>query len=335
MDEISLSPPETCAIAQPESFKVIAVVDWISFVVKLRSASHGGYLKRAHEGVGVSRAIPLNAGPGGAATEFKVELQHPARYRVVHELLLDLELSHGIVEAPSLTGVEVSLDLWPRASGGADGDTLTKRLMIGIKPPVIENPRLVDGAGSVVLPTGNDIDPAKTLYIGNKSHDLLWRIYWKRTDETFLGEEGRRMPNPLPESEWRARAEVRIQGNALDSLDLATPMDLNRFPFQRLNTRGYFKFCAPAPGIAVLKENPWAEIAARSLGVDENSPACVLGRFACFDGRGRRRGSRYLMTDTKMTEFARTALRNLTRRFHIPPEEARFHESGHSVSDSP
>src|SRR5574343_1413739 len=48
-----------------------AVVDWVAFVVKLGRTSHGGYLKRLLEPYGVSRVIPLNVGPGGAATEFR------------------------------------------------------------------------------------------------------------------------------------------------------------------------------------------------------------------------------------------------------------------------
>jgi hypothetical protein len=296
--------------------KPVAVVDWVSFIVRLEHTSHGGHLKRKYEAVGVSKVEPLNAGAGGAATEFRFTIQHPERYQVVQDLIDSLHDSHGLSAPPVLDGLEVSADFWPLSDDPAELVDLTKRLMLSITPPVIENPRLANNKKSVVLPMGKDVDPEMCLYVGNVKSDLLWRVYWKKTDETYIGEENKRLPKPLPKTEWRARAEVRIQGEALTKLGLTTPHDLEHFRFEQLHPLGYFKFCRHATGVAVLRSNIYVQAAAESLGIDEDSPACVLGMFARRDKRRRpRKLSRYLVTDTELTEAARGALRTLSRRF--------------------
>lgn len=305
-------------VAVPEkNYTARAVVDWVAFIVKLGRTSHGGYLKRLLEAHGVSRAIPLNAGAGGAATEFRIELQHPERFAVIREVISRLESDYGLAEEPVVTGLEVSIDFWHKEGEELATKDITERLMRSITPPVINNPRLTNGLESIVLPDRRaTIDPEMTLYVGNSGDDLLWRVYWKRTDDTFIGDEGERQPKPLPESEWRARAEVRIQGNALVALSIAHPADLESFSFERLHALGYYKFCRKAEGVPVMESNIWVRTMAASLGINENSPACVLGMFAQRDRRRRPlKLSRYLETDTELTEAVRHALRSLTRRF--------------------
>lgn len=247
----------------PVNFKPIAVVDWVAFTVRLRDASHGGYLKRKYEGIGVSHAKPLDAGPGSAAHAFRITLQHPKKAHTIQSLLDDLERSNGLLEAPTLDALEVAVDFWPTGNDFGAGADITKRLMVGLTPPVLSNPRLVGDAPPTYLPTSADTDTCRTLYIGNDTDDLMWRVYWKRTDETFVGDDSKRYPKPLPETEWRARAEVRLQGEALSSLGLVTPMDLASFSFQRLYSFGYFKFCCPAMGSGIVASNPFALYAAQ------------------------------------------------------------------------
>lgn len=297
-------------------FQPVAVVDWLDFTVKLKSASHGGHLKRKYEDIGVSHAEPLDAGLGNAAYAFRITLQHPSKQRVIQDLLDDLERSHGFSEAPSLDALEVAVDFWPMGNDVGAGAALTKRLMMELTPPVLRNPRLVDDAPPTYLPTGADIDTCRTLYVGNKDDDLMWRVYWKRTDETFVGDDSKRYPKPLLDTEWRARAEVCLQGDALASLALMTPMDLASFRFEKLYSLGYFKFCHHATGCGVVASNPFALYAAQRLGVDQDAPACMLGKFGRMDNRGRSlKRSRNLMTDAELSDAARLALRGLSRRF--------------------
>lgn len=304
-------------VAVPEkNYTARAVVDWVAFAVKLGRTSHGGYLKRLLEAHGVSRAIPLNAGAGSAATEFRIELQHPENFAVIREVISRLEADYSFIERPVVAGMEVSIDFRQKGDEVLTTKEISERLMKSITPPVINNPRLSNGIESIMLPDRRaTIDPEMTLYVGNSGDDLLWRVYWKRTDDTFIGDEGERQPKPLPESEWRARAEVRIQGNALAALSIAHPEDLENFSFERLHALGYYKFCRHDSSVPVMN-TIWNRDAARSAGISENSPACVLGMFAQRDKRHRPlKLSRYLETDVELTEAARNALRGLTRRF--------------------
>lgn len=309
----------TATLATPvpsANYQPTAVVDWVAFTVKLKSASHGGHLKRKYEGIGVSHAKPLDAGSGSAAHAFRIVLQHPDKHRVIQNLLADLERSHGLAESPTLDALEVAVDFWPTGNDFGAAADITKRLMMGLTPPVLKNPRLVDDTPLTYLPTGDDIDTGRTLYVGNDDDDLMWRVYWKHTDETFVGDDSKRYPKPLPEAEWRARAEVRLQGAALASMGLVTPMDLATFSFQRLYSLGYFKFCSHATGSGVVASNPFALYAAQQLGVDQEAPACMLGKFGRKDCRGRSlKLSRNLLTDVELSEAARSALRGLSRRF--------------------
>lgn len=309
----------TVALATPipsANYQPVAVVDWVAFTVKLRSASHGGHLKRKYEDIGVSHAKPLDAGPGSAAHAFRIVLQHPDKHRVIQDLLDDLERTYGLSEAPALDALEVAVDFWPTGNDFGVAADITKRLMMALTPPVLNNPRLVDDTPTTYLPTGADIDTCRTLYVGNDDDDQMWRVYWKRTDETFVGDDSKRYPKPLPESEWRARAEVRLQGAVLASLALVTPMDLKDFSFQRLYGLGYFKFCHHATGSGVVASNPFALYAAHRLGVDQSAPACMLGKFGRKDSRLRSlKLSRNLLTDVELSEAARSALRGLSRRF--------------------
>lgn len=296
-------------------FKPRAVVDWIEVVVDLKSSSHGGYLKNAYASYGVSQVLPQDKGPGGAATRFIIRLQNPASSDSIKSFLSDLERAYGLLGEPKLIGLEVSLDLWPVGVELAVLPELTRLLMMGLTPPTITNPRLIGATSSISLPDRHGLDPEMTLYIGNDADDLLWRVYWKRTDETFIGDDGKRVTKPLPPEEQRARAEVRVRGHALAALGLGSPHDLQGFKFERLYSAGYFKFCCAKPDVAVL-DGQYVKAAAESLGVDEHSPACVLAKFARLDERKRElKGGRYLMTDERMAEVARGALRGLSKRF--------------------
>lgn len=306
-------------VAVPEkNYTACAVVDWVAFIVKLGRTSHGGYLKRLLEAHGVSRAIPLNAGAGGAATEFRIELQHPEKFAVIREVISKLETNYGLTEEPVVTAMEVSVDFWHKEGEALVGKDITERLMMSITPPVISSVRLANAVEWFDLPHRRaKIDPEMSLYIGHKQDDLLWRVYWKRTDETFPGDDGKRVSKPLPESEWRARAEVRIQGNALVDLSIAHPADLVNFSFERLHALGYFKFCQKIPGVSALESfNPIFRKVAPTCGIDDNSPACLLSKYCKRGSRGRRlKLSSYLETDVELTEAVRLALRRLTRRF--------------------
>ncbi len=124
------------------------------------------------------------------------------------------------------------------------------------------------------------------------------------------------MAKPLPTSEWRARAEVRLQGQALHDFDLSHVSDLKGFSFNRLHSAGLFKFAKPLPGPGPLAANRWLQATARAFIRVEDWPACTINRFGRHDARKRlNQLSRHLVTDGELTEASRLALRSLTGRF--------------------
>lgn len=307
-------------ISLKDGFKAaVAVVDWVAFDVELQRNSNGGHIKGAYEHLGVSHALPLNKGDGGAASQFEIRLQHPGSYKTIECLFYDLNATYGLASETKLRALEVSIDFSHQTDDILSLAAMTERLMLSVAPATILNPRIIganyDFSGGV-LPPRSAISALKTLYIGNKCDDEMWRVYWKRTDDTFVGEDGIRVPMPLPETEYRCRVEVRLKGKALEQLDLVSVTDLRDFSYERLHSAGFFKFARRDHRSGLIFTNPYSIAAAKSLGIDDDSPACVLNGFGRKDNRGRvRQLSRHLVTDTELTEASRLALRRLTQRF--------------------
>lgn len=297
----------------------IAVVDWISILVELRDNSHAGYLKNHYESHGVSHVTPLDKGDGSAASRFEIRIQNPASYETIRTLIEELRSRYGLVATPEILAIEVSVDFYHQKSNPADLERMTQHLMNRVVPPVINNPRLIGDKldQAILLPSKNPVDPTRTLYIGNKDEDHMWRVYWKRTDDTFVGEDNIKVTKPLPLDEHRARVEVSLTGKALNELSLFGVEDLKDFKFECLHTAGFFKFANLKAGVKALFTSRFAIPAAKALGVGPTSPACVINMFG-----KRRRGrttprvlNKHLQTDTILTEKIRNALRELSRRF--------------------
>lgn len=304
----------------PKQFHApVAVIDWVAFTLELQHTSNGGYLRNAHAHLGVSHVLPLNRGAGGAASKFEIRMQHPSSYATIGRLLSDLDSKYGLASKPVLRGVEVSIDFYHQNADASWLREMTERLMVSIAPEVINNPRIIGDRhdfSESSLPSRRAVDVTKTLYIGDIGDDVMWRVYWKRTDETFVGEEGKRVPKSLPPSDHRARVEVRLQGRALEGFNLLSVDDLRGFAFERLHSQGLFKFAKRDRASGPIFTNKYAAAAGHALGINDDSPACVLNRFGRRDRRGRMRTlSRYLVTNTELTEASRYALRQLTRRF--------------------
>lgn len=300
-----------------DGFKApMAVVDWVAFTVELERKSHGGYLKNKYAHLGVSHAIPLNKGHGGAANRFLLRLQHPTNYEVIKNLVSKLKSKYGFTSEPVIRGLEVSIDFYHESSDLAALESMTERLMLSITPPKVSNPRII-GKGDMLFSKTSlpkcSIDTSKTLYIGNKWDDLMWRVYFKRTDDSFIGEDNKRVTKPLAPDEFRCRVEVRLKREALKQLSLSSITDLQDFPYHKLYSAGLFKF---ANRKHLMFTNKFSNYAAKSLGIDNNSPACILNRFGRKDIRWRERElSRHLVTDNELAEATRQALRRLTQRF--------------------
>lgn len=307
-------------ITLKEGFKTpIAVVDWVAITVELGRNSNGGHIKKVYEHLGVSHADPIDIGADSAASKFEIRMQHPTNYAVIENLISDLDNKYGLVSAPQLCGLEVSIDFYHKTANILALEAMTERLMLSIAPAAIDNPRIIGERfyfSGGVMPKRSSINATKTLYIGNKWDDVMWRVYFKRTDDTCVGEDGKRVTRHLPPTEFRARAEVRLQGKALKQLNLVSVSDLRDLHFEKLHSAGLFKFAKRDYSSGQIFTNKFAMSGAKSLGIENDSPACVLNGFGRRDNRGRvRQLSHHLITDTELTEVSRKSLCRLSQRF--------------------
>lgn len=305
-----------------DGFKApVAVVDWVAFEVELNKRSHGGYLKNTYSKYDVSYAKPLDKGDGGAASKFEIRLQNPANYGRLSHLVAEVKNDYGLASEPKLLGIEVSLDFYHTSHDLTALKSMTESLMLGITPTIkYGNPRLIGKKSdhqNECYPFKNGVDADRTFYFGNDGDDLMWRVYLKRTDDTFIGDEGKREPKPLPPSEYRARVEVSITGNALAGLGLEKLSDLQSFRYERLYSAGLFKFTKrDLDSVPLRSEDPRRKLIYEKLGVTDKSPACILNKYNRRDARHREKKlSLYLVTDKKLSEASRQALRRLTARF--------------------
>lgn len=302
----------------------VAVVDWVKLRVALKRASEGGKLKgKLESDYGVSHADPESRGAGNAATVFTLTVQEPASHYDLAALVTFLDREYGLISIPEIVAIEVSID-WRHCNHAPDAlSAMTLRLMRSALPPIIENPRLCEdviSSGLLVWSHRCVLNPEMSLVIGNKSDDLMWRTYWKRTNDMFIGEDSRRIPKALPFDKHSARAEVRIQGAALRELGLSQLSDLSSFKFETLNGKGrrYFRFARynSKAGPLFPAPNPWFRAVVSHVGINEHAPVSVIERYGRKGSRGRiKKISRHLVIDEELTEAARIALRGLTNRF--------------------
>ncbi len=298
-----------------------AVVDWIELEIRLVKRSNGGSIHRWSRDFGASYAKPIDVGPGGAGSTFRVLVQNPECIGQLREMVANLEKQilrnqpdSGIIRPIAVSAIEISADFKPKCPDLAKTHDMTKRLMLSVRPPIIKNPRWVNTIGKIrqsddLFPKAPLVDPTHTLYIGNKRDDLMWRTYTKVTDETYL-ENGTRKAKGLLPDEYRARVEVRTQGAELTLLGIKVLDDLDGFRFEKLNSVNWFHF-KKRPEIKSI----YAIAAAKAVQLHE-TPAYRLDECDLNDIRGRSRKQRKMLrTDTELTEATRNALRRLSARF--------------------
>ena len=302
------------------AFRPIACVDWVKLRVRLTRPSEGGKLKGLLEiQFGVSHADPEDAGPGNAASVFVLTVQTSANFQSLSNLMQFLSLRYGLQSEPHIVAIEISIDWKPAVYESQTLDAMTKHLMKSIMPPISNNPRMTKDwrdLENYTLPHKRGIETDRTLYIGNENDDLLWRSYFKRTNDTYSVANGQRIAKPLPTSDHCARVEVRIKGEPLEKLGLVRLSDLLNFKFEKLQKLRLLRFGKPANPGQQIAQNKYAAVAMAALCIDDLAPACVLNKFGHRDSRGRALDTgKSVVVDTELTESARCALRTLTQRF--------------------
>lgn len=258
-----------------DTYRFRAVVDWIEFgmqfargvqVQLLQPILKKFFARNCH-------IKPVDIGPGSVFTLCRIRVQAPKNLALVYEAYRALVDAYGESGASQITGIEISVDAYPRdrsdiARGilmGAMQRTIWTDRDIWTKPN--SRPRMISATAStrpeevekkVVTklspapksdPTGkSSIDPKKhnspmldaTLYLGAQYDQIMTRLMDKVIDEQRP--DGTR--TELAEEDRRVRVEVRLEGSALDEIGLTDVASLRQMKFTNLQGR-HFQFKLP------------------------------------------------------------------------------------------
>lgn len=251
-----------------ERFRFRAVIDWIEFKV------HLGRITQVQHVQAVLRRFlardsyiaPEDIGPGEAFCRCRIKVQEPenlAQIVAIHQALVE---TFAETAASAVTGIEVSIDAYPKNEGsrtradllGALQRTLWTNRDIWSKKD--SRPRTVfgrsrdevrklspgpldeiEGLRSSLLPMQHSSAVLDgTLYIGAKDDDVMIRVMDKVIDAQHP--DGQRID--LPDSRKRVRVEVTVKGAELQEIGLSDVPSLKNLKLTLFQGR-YFQFRLP------------------------------------------------------------------------------------------
>ncbi len=282
-----------------DSFRYRAEVDYLEVRVGLNRASNHDTVRRKTFATYVKS---LDAGPGGAATQFRIRFDDPASREQLTRTLEILRLHYGGFSLePRLEKIEIAFDCYSRTQCKADLKKMTERLFRKGAEYCSGNIRMTRKFGEVEWAENYPIFKAKldqgfTIVVGDSDANIAQRIYCKTTDQGG---------KPLPEDQHRARREVTLKGLALDEAGTAFQSLLidDSVPWKFEALSKWFRFREVKPGVACT---PLQRMA---LGWQ------VLQGVRNPRRPGRRVYDRRSQADTALNELARDSLRELSRRF--------------------
>lgn len=260
------------------SYRFQAVFDWIEFEVHFAQRTQAQHvqkvLRRFHERD--SWIVPKDTGAGATFSSCTIKVQAPksrATITAMHAALID---AYGEAARSRVTGIEVSVDIYPRKPS-----ELARAKMLGVLQRSIwtdrdilaqanSYPRFVWGRGrksqQKMLPVLRGLDAGNgaaktsgdhyspweqhelhhtpgldtTMYLGAKTDDVMIRIMDKVVDEQRPDQTKR----DLDEKEKRVRIEVTLQGKALEEFGLSDVPTLDGFKVTTLQG-DFFTFRLP------------------------------------------------------------------------------------------
>lgn len=282
-------------------FKFRAEVDWLAFEIETARRTHGDTIFETRELELENYVTPLNKGPGGVATRFRITFQNVASWDNAQARLDRLAKHFPLAAPPIIAGIEVSFDAYARAATRdelvdmavrffAFGNVVADYRSSG----VWHNGVMVEEVAAVM--SRHDVrrllNTDRVINIGNVGDPITQRIYFKTKDNR----------EPLPEEEHRARAEVALQGAALP---FRTLDEARGFKFQTLAKPAtkYFGYRKQRDGMEPLPmviHNRYAQVGKREEWRTEN--------------RSRRLYDPGTQADTELNRLARDKLAELTGR---------------------
>jgi hypothetical protein len=322
-------------------FKTVAVIDWLEVTLALIDNTQFRYV-RDQLGVILGTAHPpyvkpISPGPGGVTTKFVWRFQdpHTASLENLGGVMTALALVFPFAAPPTVTGIELSVDFFPRTVKSNVAD-LVHRLQLSIDAH--GNPRQYDPGKSPLrarcnrylnpdLPepvTGLKIDSRLNLRIGDDDDAIQYQVYDKQTDNNGKS---------LAPHERRARAEFTLSGAELAErvhgpdagLRLVKLSDLKTFKFESLAGLLHFRHFKPINEITsnaalakmLEKTLPWREhgITNYNIGMtafyqDERRPGAVRRSVP-------RLHSTHTCADDELNDIVRRSFRTLTKDFCV------------------
>lgn len=276
------------------ALKFRAVVDWIQLRVVTAAPSNFDTVRKR---VGASRVTPLNAGAGGAATEFLVRLQEPESWQKVDEALSRFTHDHPLAEPVTVHAIEIALDAYSRFNSRDDLVEMAFGFYKFATFMTSEN-RFMSRSkhDSMSLRTWTlrrrEINAGYNIYVDKKGADVQQHIYLKET--TIKGG----LVVPLARSEHRARTEITFTANGVPE---GLVSDWRTFNFTELADRFNYRRLKPK----LLPQVRFALERVHQVGEARLRPR---------KNRGTRLFSPSTLADKELNARAYSALRELTKR---------------------
>jgi hypothetical protein len=248
-----MTTPLAVRTADRTDFKASACVDWLRVTICTVHETQFRFVKaeldRISGGNLFARPRDKRQDTGQNATVFVLTFHDDLANDLpaLKDTLNELSLKFPFKAAPAISAIEVACDF--RHKGQAterDAATLamTYRLQSSLFAPDATNARqfVPTTKANRFMVAGTRLDPTLNYRIGNTCDDVSWQVYFKRTNAGQF----------LDPSDWRARVEVTLQGQALTDLGLKDLSDLDDFDFRKLMQ--YFRFRRPID-IAEMTKN--------------------------------------------------------------------------------
>jgi hypothetical protein len=277
------------------AYKFRAEIDWIELRLEFTAPTNFDTVRRR---LGSPFAEPFDEGAGHAATIFNVKIHSPQSWDNLELTLIPLIHDHPLKRAPVVTGIEVALDAYSKASNRDELVDMVCHFYRGAQKLVSANRRLYRTKKDPVYGITDlrnlrkQIAEGYNINVGSRgdSDAVIQHGYVKDTDGA-----GNVL---LPANEHRARFEFTLLGTALPHTSLSA---WRRHKFTEM--ADFFKFRQ-----LKSKTSPSTAVAFANLAqIGERLPPKS-------GGRGRRVFSKATEADVALNQLSYDALRELTRR---------------------
>lgn len=287
---LSVHVPTAVSRTSYSAYKFRAEIDWIELRLEFITATNFDTVRNR---LGSPFAEPLDEGAGRAATIFKVKIHSPQSWDELELTLIQLIHDHELRRAPEVTGIEVALDAYSKASDRDELVDMVCHFYRGAQKLVSANRRLYLTKKDPVYGITDlrnlrkQVAEGYNINVGSRgdSDTVTQHGYVKDTDGA-----GKVV---LPANEHRARFEFTLYGAALPHTSLSA---WRRHKFTEM--ADFFKFrqlkSKTSPSTAAAFAN-LAQIGERLL-------------------RGRRVFRKATEADIALNQLSYDALRELTRR---------------------